>query len=53
MFKKHGLKMNFDKRELMWVGKQREDLNIRLEGKEITQVGLKTFVYLGGNNLIT
>ena len=43
--------MNFDKREVMWVGKQREDLNIRLEGKDITQV--KTCVYLGGNNLRT
>ena len=32
MFKKHGLvKMNLDKTEVMWVGKQREELNIRLE----------------------
>ena len=30
MFKKHGLKMNVDKTEVMWVGKQREELNIRL-----------------------
>ncbi len=29
MFKKHGLKMNLDKTEVMWVGKQREELNIR------------------------
>ena len=35
MFKKHGLKMNLDKTEVMWVGKQREELNIRLEGKDI------------------
>ena len=28
MFKKHGLKMNLDKIEVMWVGKQREELNI-------------------------
>ena len=47
MFKKHGLKMNLDKTEVMWVGKQREELNIRLEGKDIKQV--KNFVYLGGN----
>ena len=47
MFKKHGLKMNFDKTEVMWVGKHREELNIRLEGKDIKQV--KNFVYLGGN----
>ena len=31
----------------MWVGKQREELNIRLEEKDIKQV--KNFVYLGGN----
>ncbi len=47
MFKEHGLKMNLDKREVMWVGKQREELNIRLEGKDIKQV--KNYVYLGGN----
>ena len=35
MFKKHGLRMNLEKTEVMWVGKQREELNIR-------------FVYLGG-----
>ena len=38
MFKKHGLKMNVDKTEVVWVGKQRAELNIRLEGKEIKQV---------------
>ena len=43
MFKKHIL----DKPEVMWVGKQKEELNIRLEGKDIKQV--KNFVYLGGN----
>ena len=47
MFKKHGLKMNLDKTEVMWVGKQRQELNIRLEEKDIKQV--KNFVYLGGN----
>ena len=47
MFKKHGLKMNLDKTEVMWVGKHREELNIRLEGKDIKQV--KNVVYLGGN----
>ena len=31
MYKKHGLKMNLDKTEVKWVGKQREELNIRLE----------------------
>ena len=33
--------------EVMWVGKQREELNIRLEGKYNKQV--KHFVYLGGH----
>ena len=47
MFKKHGLKVNLDKTEVMWVGKHREELNIRLEGKDIKQV--KNCVYLGGN----
>ena len=39
--------MNLDKTEVMWVGKQGEELNIRLEEKDIKQV--KNFVYLGGN----
>ena len=47
MFKKHGLKMNLDKTEVMRVGRQREELNIRLEEKDIKQVN--NFVYLGGN----
>ena len=47
IFKKHGLHMNLDKTEVMWVGKQREELNIRLEEKYIKQV--KNCVYLGGN----
>ena len=47
MFKKHGLKINLDKTEVTWVGKQREELNIMLEGKYIKQVN--HFVYLGGN----
>ena len=47
MFKKHGLKMNLDKTEVMWVGKQREELNISLEEKDMKQV--TNVVYLGGN----
>ena len=47
MCKKHGLNMNLDKTEVMWVGKQREELNIRLEEKDITQVN--NCVYPGGN----
>ena len=30
--------MNLDKTEVMWVGKQREELNITLEEKDIKQV---------------
>ena len=45
MFMKYGLKMNLEKTELMWVGKQREEINIRLEEKDIKQVN--NFVYLG------
>ena len=38
--------MSRKKTEVMWVGHQREELNIRLDGKEIKQVD--GFVYLGG-----
>ena len=38
------LKMNLDKTEVMWVGKQIEELNIMLEGKQVNNV-----VYKGGN----
>ena len=47
MFKKHGLNMNLDKTEVMWVGKHIDELNIRLEGKYIKQVN--DLVYLDGN----
>ena len=46
VFEKHGLRMSIEKTEVMWVGHQREELNIRLDGKEIKQ--LDGFVYLGG-----
>ena len=42
MFKKHGLKMNLDKTEVMWVGKQREELNIRLEEIDIMATSWST-----------
>ena len=45
-FVKHGLRMSLEKTEVMWTGHQREELNIRLDGKEIKQVD--GFVYLGG-----
>ena len=46
VFEKHGLKMSLEKTEVMWIGHQREELNIRLDGKEIKQVD--GFVHLGG-----
>ena len=46
VFEKHRLRMSLEKTEVMWVGQQREELNIRLDGKEIKQVD--GFVYLGG-----
>ena len=46
VFEKHGLRMSLEKTEVMWVGHQKEELNIRLDGKEIKQVD--GFVYLGG-----
>ena len=47
MFQKDGLKMNLGKTEVMWVGEQRDELNIRLEEKDLKRV--KNFVYLGEN----
>ncbi|KAI0227180.1 Solute carrier family 23 member 2 [Lamellibrachia satsuma] len=46
VFEKHGLRMSLEETEVMWVGHQREELNIRLDDKEIKQVD--GFVYLGG-----
>ena len=46
VFEKHGLRMSLENTEVVWVGHQREELNIRLDGKEIKQVD--GFVYLGG-----
>ena len=46
VFEKHRLRMSLEKTEVMWVGHQREELNIKLDGKEIKQVD--GFVYLGG-----
>ena len=46
VFEKHGLRLRLEKTEVMWVGHQRDELNIRLGVKEIKQVD--GFVYLGG-----
>ena len=46
LFTKHGLKLNLEKTEVLHIGHQREDLDIELEGKKLTQ--RDSFVYLGG-----
>ena len=38
VFEKHGLGMSLEKTEVVWVGHQREELNIRLDGKKIKQL---------------
>ena len=44
VFKKHGLRMSLEKTEVVWVGHHREELNIRLDNKEIKIA--EGFVYL-------
>ena len=46
LFIKHGLKLNLEKTEVLHIGHQREELDIELEGKILTQ--RDSFVYLGG-----
>ena len=46
MFTRHGLKVSVEKTEVMHIGHQREELDIELEGKKLTQGD--SFVYLGG-----
>ena len=46
LFTKHGLKLNLEKTEVLHIGNQREELDIELEGKKLTQ--LDSFVFLGG-----
>ena len=46
LFIKHELKLNLEKTELLHIGHQREELDIELEGKKLTQ--RDSFVYLGG-----
>ena len=42
---RHGLKINVEKTEVLHIGLQREELDIELEGKKLTQGD--SFVYLG------
>ena len=46
LFKNQDLDIDIDKTDVMWVGKQREELNFRLERKCLKHVN--QFVYLGG-----
>ena len=45
LFQKLGLQMNVVKTDVMWVGKQRDELNIRLEGKYIKQVTTVAYIW--------
>ena len=44
LFTRHGLKLNLDKTEVLYVGHQRKVLDIELKGKKLTQGD--SFVYL-------
>ena len=46
MFTRHVLKLSLDKTEVPHIGHQREELDIELEGKKLTQGN--SFVYIGG-----
>ena len=46
LFTRHALKLNLEKTEVLHIGHQREELDIELEGKKLTQ--RDSFVYLGG-----
>ena len=46
IFGKHGLRVSLEKTEVLWVGQQKQDLDIRLDGKKLNQ--RDSFVYLGG-----
>ena len=46
LFTRHGLKINVEKTEVLHISLQREELDIELEGKKLTQGD--SFVYLGG-----
>ena len=45
-FRKHSLRKNLEKTELMWIGEQEVDLHVVVDGKTIKQVN--SYVYLGG-----
>ena len=45
-FRKHGLRMNLEKTEVMWIGEQEVNLHVVVDRKTIKQVN--SFVYLCG-----
>ena len=45
-FRKHCLRLNLEKTEVMWIGEQEVDLHVVVDGKTIKQVN--SLVYLGG-----
>ena len=46
LFTRHELKLNLEKTEVLHIGHQREEPDIELEGKKLTQGD--SFVYIGG-----
>ena len=46
LFTRHGLKINIEKTEMLHIGHRREELDIELEGKKLTQGN--SVVYLEG-----
>ena len=43
-FRKHGLRLNLEKTEVMWIGEQVVDLHVAVDGKTIKQAN--SFIYL-------
>ena len=50
LFTRHGLNINQERTEVVPIGHQREELDIELEGKTLTQGD--SFVYLGGKYVV-
>ena len=48
LFTRYGLKISLEKTEMLRIGHQREQLDIKLEGKKLTRGRGDSFVYLGG-----
>ena len=46
MLSRHGMRVSLVKREVMWVGHRRKEVDIHLDGKKLKQ--RDGFVYLGG-----